>query len=278
MSRFSRWVLGDSSILFVVPFMFLLFILIPIEFSSAQEDETTIEICSPASTLIIATDGGLVDISALDESEVARVTGAKGSAESVVAELKEACGFTSFVLVDGNGNGSQGPAEASAVSVRASDKYIDPLSAALIEACNYSVAIVEVQKEDVCAGVSVPACTGDKKASPWLEVDEDNREYLWYRLGASPWLEKDDRGFVWSDLRASPWLEANASPWLEANASPWISNRELCIDDQGYLWSNLNGYFWSNLNGYLWSNLNGYLWSNLNGYLWSNGRGYFWSN
>ena len=175
--------------------------MIPIDFSSAQEDETTVEICSPASTVIIATDVGLVDISALDESEVVRVAGAKGSAERVVSELKEACGFTSFVLVDGNG--SQGPAGASVVSVRASDKYIDPLSAALLEACNSSVAIVEVQKDDICLDVTVPVCNDEQKASPWLE--DDDRGYLW----------SGDRGYLWSGLRASPWLENRSNPWFD---------------------------------------------------------------
>lgn len=258
--------------------MFLLLVAFPMEFSSAQEDGVTIKVCRPSSAVVIATDGGVVDLSALDESGVARVSGAKGTTENVISELKKECGFTSFVLLEGAG--SQASDGTSAVSLRASDKYIDPTTEAILDACNYSVAIVEVQKEDVCTGVSVPVCTGDKKASPWLERDEQNREYLWYRLGAaSPWLEKDDRGFVWSDLRASPWLELDASPWLELEASPWLEKEgELCVDDKGYLWSNLNGYLWSNLNGYLWSNLNGYLWSNLNGYLWSNLNGYLWSN
>ena len=193
MSKFSRWVLGHSSILFAVPLMFVLLIVIPIEFSSAQEDEVTIEVCSPTSTVVIATDGGVVDLSTLDESEVARISGAKGSAESIVAELQEVRGFTSFVLVDGDG--SQEPSTVSAVSVRASDKYTDPLSDALLKACNSSVAIVEVQKDDICAEVNVPVCTDDQKASPWLE--DDDRGYLW----------TGDRGYLWRGVRASPWLE-----------------------------------------------------------------------
>jgi hypothetical protein len=187
MSRLFRWVLGDSSILFAVPFMFLFLIVSPIEFSSAQEDEATVEVCRPASTVIIATDGGVVDLSALDESEVARVSGAKGSTENVISELKEECGFASFVLVDGDG--SQGSNGASALSLRSSDKYTDPLSDAILEAYNYSVAVVEVQKDDIFAEVNVPVCTDDQKASPWLE--EDDRGFLW--SGA--------RGYLWSGAR-----------------------------------------------------------------------------
>ena len=260
------------SLFFLVPILFLALVVLPIEFSNAQED--AVEICRPASSIVIATDGGVVDISALDESEVAIVTGAKGSTDSIVAELKEECGFKSFVLVDGNG--SQGSNAISAIGGRGLDKFLDPVSQAMLDACNSSVAIVEVQKDDVC--VDVPVC-GDDRAHPWLDkegvpwvdkdgvpwVDKDgvpwvdNRGVPWVDNRGVPWV--DNRGVPWVDNRAHPWLDQKASPWLELNASPGISLSDVCIDDFGYLWSGAYGYLWSGAYGYLWSGGYGYLWS-----------------
>ena len=265
----SRSVLSS---LFLVPIIFLGLVFLSVEFSSAQEDEGTVELCTPASTVIIASDGGVVDISALDESEVARVTGAKGSTDSIIAELKKLCGFSSFILLDGNG--SSGSNNSRAISQRVSDKVTDPVADAMLEACNSSVAILEVRKDDIC--VDVPECgvdqgfvwtddngylwsggygylwsgiyiTPDTKASPWLEGK------------ASPWLE--GRASPWLEGRSNPWFDQKASPWLELNASPWISLNNVCIDDLGYLWSGNYGYLWSGSYGYLWSGAYGYLWS-----------------
>lgn len=232
------------------PIVLLLLVLIPIEFSSAQEGRDTVEICSPASTVVIATDGGVVDISALDESEVARVVGAKGSTDSIVAELKDVCGFTSFVLIDGNG--SQGTNSASAIGTRSSDKYTDPVADAILDACNYSVAIVEVQQDDIC--VDIPAC-GDDRGFVW----SDNNGYLW--SGDRGYLWSGNRGYLWSGARGYLWSGVRANPGLESNSNPWFDVHDACIDDQGYLWSGDRGYLWSGDRGYLWSGVRGYLWS-----------------
>ena len=271
MSRICSDVLRYSNILtglfLAVPMMFLAVVFLPIEFSNAAEDEVTIEICSPDSKVIIATDGGVVDLSGLEQSPVARVSGGDTATESVIKDLQEVCGFTSFVMLNGDGSSAYGGrqnVDLTVVNKSSGDKV--SLSDALLESCNYDAVMLEVQKEDICAETTIPKCTGDQKASPWLE--EEDRGYLWSNERAYLW--SNQRGYLWSNQRGYLWSNLNVSPWLESN--------DVCVDDRGYLWSNERGYLWSNGRGYLWSNERAYLWSNERGVPFIDERASPWLN
>ncbi len=246
---------------YIVPlFIFCFTLFFQSNASLAQEkiagpDTVEVEICSKSSKIIIASDGGNLDISSLKGSILGIAQNDGDPIQSVIDGLGAECGYKSIISINGDslsvGNSSSRVwnLRASVIAPAISDKTLNEL---LIESCSYDAVLIEDVQEDNC----------DQKLGFVCEREDGS---TWVDTNGFPYI--DVNGFPYIDVNGFPFVDVNGFPYIDVNGFPFVDIREsACNSEKGFPFVDLNGFPFVDGKGFPYIDANGFPYIDVNGF------------